>query len=76
MRTMEEIDAERLRRLFADTTACLEEAHEIAMESQAAGLPAEDYSQLAEDLGSTINAVAELVSEITRLADGGKDRED
>ena len=73
---MDEMDAERLRRLFADTTAHLEEAHEIAMDGQAAGLPAEDYSQLAEDLGSTINAVAELVNEITRLAGGGKDRED
>ena len=65
---MDASELERLRRQFAQATARLEEAHEVAMEGQGAGLPVERYADLAARLRQAARDVVVLADEIAVAA--------
>ena len=67
---MDENQLELLRRLFAETTARLEEAHEVAIEGQGAGLPIGQYADLARRLGRAAGDIATLADDIASIASG------
>ncbi len=68
---MDASEFERLRRVFTQATARLEEAHVVAMEGQGAGLPVERYADLAARLCRMARDINDLAGEIAVTANGG-----
>ncbi len=66
-------DLELHRLLFVAATTHLEEAHELAVMGQGAGLTVKEYSELARRLGKSVQSVvalAEAVMVVAEIASG------